>query len=114
MIVVPYNRQPKFDGAIGSGNSGARHFNANVLLCATCTVGILVDRRLKCFPVGEERKPRVVVVFLGGADDREAVAYGTRLAMQSSVAVTVVRFLLASGRGNCDPDEEFMADIHKR
>jgi hypothetical protein len=37
----------------------------------------------------------VVAVFLGGPDDREAVAYATRLAAHPSVSVMVARFLRA-------------------
>lgn len=100
MIVVPYHRKTRFDGKMGAGKSSVREFNVNVLQRARCTVGILVDRGLECSVAageeGEEKKDRVVVMFLGGADDREAVAYGIRLAMNPSVSVTVVRFLMAA------------------
>jgi len=41
----------------------------------------------------------VVVLFLGGADDREAAAYASRLAVHPRVNLTLIRFLPAFRRG---------------
>jgi hypothetical protein len=84
-------------------------------------VGILVERCFANEVTGENHQ--VVALFLGGADDREAVSYAIRLAVQPSVTVTVCRFLLPSGRGlsgnpkvmeEAMEDEEFMADLYAR
>lgn len=40
---------------------------------------------------------KVVVFFLGGADDREALAYGVRMGMNPRVEVVVVRIRLQRG-----------------
>ncbi|XP_047043169.1 cation/H(+) antiporter 2-like [Lolium rigidum] len=69
----------------------------------------------------------VVAVFLGGPDDREAVAYATRLAMHPSVSVSVSRFRLnkpddnemqtavdVTGDEQEQEDEEFMAEVYAR
>lgn len=66
-----------------------------VLSQAPCSVGILVDRGLG----GAEQIDsasnylHVVVVFIGGADDREALAYAGRLAHHPGVKLTAIRFL---------------------
>lgn len=143
MIIVPYHRKQRFDGKMGAGNSGIQEFNKNVIRNAPCTVGILVDRGLskQIGDVPDEQKPyQVAVLFLGGADDREAVAYGIRLAMHPNVSVTLMRFMPKFGnekkverrnsslsRGNSenyeilmelesasDPDEALMADVNTR
>uniref|UniRef100_A0ACD5U867 Uncharacterized protein n=1 Tax=Avena sativa TaxID=4498 RepID=A0ACD5U867_AVESA len=62
----------------------------------------------------------VVAVFLSGPDDREAVAYATRLATHPSVSVTVSRFLLAKQQPAAadnkeeqeEEDEEFMSEVY--
>ncbi|CAM0942619.1 unnamed protein product [Alopecurus aequalis] len=71
----------------------------------------------------------VVAVFLGGPDDREAVAYATRLSAHPSVSVSVSRFRLsqpapdgdnkvaqstveAGGDEQGQEDEEFMAEVY--
>ncbi|KAI4974901.1 hypothetical protein ZWY2020_048508 [Hordeum vulgare] len=80
---------------------------------------------------GEEavavQQHQVVAVFLSGADDREAVAYATRLSAHPSVSVSVSRFMLPeeeeetsrnrSRRGMSEEeaeDEEFMAEVRAR
>jgi len=63
-------------------------------------VGILVDRGL-----GGTRQVQasdvsydVVVGFFGGRDDREALAYGMRLAEHPGISLTVVKFVALPGQ----------------
>lgn len=67
-----------------------------VLRSAPCSVGILVDRgfgsleRLtRC-----QESENVAVIFIGGKDDREALAYTSRVARHPGVNLTVIRFLV--------------------
>lgn len=55
----------------------------------------------------------VAVVFVGGADDREAVAYGGRLAMHPCVHVTVFR-LVGGEEERDNEDEDFVRDFERR
>uniref|UniRef100_M8CJI7 K(+)/H(+) antiporter 13 n=1 Tax=Aegilops tauschii TaxID=37682 RepID=M8CJI7_AEGTA len=69
----------------------------------------------------EEAMHQVVAVFLSGADDREAVAYATRLSAHPSVSVSVSRFMLPEESRTRmrmseeeAEDEEFMAEVRAR
>ncbi|KAK1693634.1 hypothetical protein QYE76_010331 [Lolium multiflorum] len=157
LVVVPFHKEQRYDGRMVCRNDNRRELNQRILQRAPCTVGVLVERRLGTIaerqstatesgpsrsaddPAGETHN--VVAVFLGGPDDREAVAYATRLAAHPSVSVMVTRFLpagasvqsstevMSPGPGGDDhlvtvvvgekeeeamADEEFMADFYAR
>lgn len=73
-----------------------------VLRSAPCSVGILVDRGLGLI----EKISRsyvsldVAVIFIGGQDDREALAYAGRVARHPGVKLMVIRFLLETDSVN--------------
>lgn len=84
--------------------------NVDVLTNAPCSVGLLVDK-------GEFRNPlagctlrhsvhQFVVLFLGGADGREALAYADRMATNPDVAVVVIRFLTHNSEGWDEMDKK--------
>ncbi|OEL27966.1 Cation/H(+) antiporter 1 [Dichanthelium oligosanthes] len=121
LVIMPFHKEQRYDGRMVCRSEGRRLLNQRILQRALCTVGILVERRFTQEVTGEHLQ--VMALFLGGADDREAVAYAARLAMQSSLRVTVCRFLLPSGKGllgnqgtaeEAMRDEEFMADMYAR
>ncbi|QCD95618.1 Cation/H+ exchanger [Vigna unguiculata] len=98
LIILPFHRSQRDDKRLDSGNPGFRYVNRKVLRSAPCSVGILVDRGLgsvegitKC-----EATVNVAVIFIGGKDDREALAYASRVARHSQVKLTVLRFLVDS------------------
>ncbi|EMS54712.1 Cation/H(+) antiporter 19 [Triticum urartu] len=61
---------------------------------APCSVAILVDRGLGGHSqvAAKNVEFSVAMLFFGGADDREALAYATRMSEHPGVAVTVTRF----------------------
>ncbi|XP_047315752.1 cation/H(+) antiporter 28 [Impatiens glandulifera] len=99
LIVLPFHKDRQPDGRLGVGHSGFRHVNRKVLRHAPCSIGILVDRGLGSI----QRISRssislnAAVIFIGGKDDREALAYAGRVARHTGVKLTVVRFLLDTG-----------------
>lgn len=114
LVVLPFHKFQRIDGKMITKKHGLRSVNAKTLSRAPCTVGILVDRvgaaaaaaaRVSAAPLEGHR---VVALFFGGPDDREAVAYGGRLAMHPLVSLTVVRFLPAS-RASYDAEVEMEA-----
>ncbi|PKA46149.1 Cation/H(+) antiporter 15 [Apostasia shenzhenica] len=128
LIILPFHRRQRIDGRMAAGDDGIRAINRRTLRYAPCTVGILVDRGLSC-----KELHQVAAIFFGGPDDRDAVAYGARLAVHPSVSVTVIRFVEAGGRSlaglapavkeeevalavgeAAEADEEFMADVYQR
>lgn len=114
LVIVPFHRKQRFDGKMGIGKEEMKEFNVKVLGSAPCTVGILVDRgigqqvdnnggvRPRSFKKEEETDNvvKVMVLFLGGRDNREAVAYAGRLALNTNgVRVSVVRFMKMYNHG---------------
>ncbi|CAK7354758.1 unnamed protein product [Dovyalis caffra] len=95
IILVPFHKEG--GGNEEQENSSIRIVNQNLLAKAPCSVGIFVDRGLhlnirdKGIDLG---KPliNVVMLFTGGPDDREALAYAWRMAGSSDVLLTVLRF----------------------
>ncbi|KAF8086966.1 hypothetical protein N665_0607s0026 [Sinapis alba] len=99
LILLPYHKNLTPDGRLGEGNDAHEDINHNVLSHAPCSVGILVDRGMmnvrsesSSFQ-GETTKKEIVMLFLGGGDDREALAYAWRMAGQEIIKLTVVRFV---------------------
>ncbi|EPS60468.1 hypothetical protein M569_14334 [Genlisea aurea] len=95
-IIVPFHKQQTVDGGMESTNPAYRAINQNVMAAAPCSVGILVDRglggagRMAAVTPGTHH---VAVLFFGGADDREALAYGWRMSEHPGINLTVMRFL---------------------
>ncbi|OMO85437.1 Cation/H+ exchanger [Corchorus capsularis] len=95
LIVIPYYKRYHVNGETQSTRKALRIANQNVLDKAPCSVAILVDR-------GPFESPRalwtwtsyaVAVIFLGGADDREALAVGVRMAELPYINLTLIRIL---------------------
>ncbi|PON85848.1 DNA-directed DNA polymerase [Trema orientale] len=116
LILLPFADDVAVDGgaaAVAGGSdrrSGVRSVNSLVLSHAPCTVGIFVDK-------GYLRNPLVTasfghaphhfaVLFLGGADAREALAYADRMLGNPEVSLTVVRFLSFNGEGDSEMEKK--------
>ncbi|KAF6174097.1 hypothetical protein GIB67_020279 [Kingdonia uniflora] len=96
IIIIPFHKQRTSDGMVETTNP-IRNVNRNVFNMAPCSVGLLIDRGTsgaKSCLMGSKSLFRVAVIFLGGADDREALSYGMRMADHSNVSLTVIRFLV--------------------
>ncbi|CAH8382038.1 unnamed protein product [Eruca vesicaria subsp. sativa] len=101
IILLPYHKNLTPDGRLGEGNHAHEDINHNVLSHAPCSVGILVDRGMTTVRSesssfqGETTKKEIVMLFVGGRDDREALAYAWRMVGQEMIKLTVVRFVPA-------------------
>ncbi|KAI3903921.1 hypothetical protein MKW92_047364 [Papaver armeniacum] len=95
MIVVPFHKQQTIDGGMEAPNPAFRTVNQNVLANAPCSVGILVDRGLgaSARTTSPHGSHHIVVLFFGGPDDREALAYALRMSDSPHLGLTVVRFI---------------------
>ncbi|XP_060210250.1 cation/H(+) antiporter 15-like [Lycium barbarum] len=92
LIIIPFHKQQTVDGGMEATNPAFRTINQNVLANAPCSVGILVDRGLS----GSTRSTvshHVAILFFGGPDDREALAYAWRMSEHPNINLTVMRFL---------------------
>ncbi|GAB2210038.1 hypothetical protein Droror1_Dr00015290 [Drosera rotundifolia] len=93
LIVIPFHKQWAVDGMVGASSLPIRELNQRVLHKAPCSVAVLVDRE----PLGSNRSIlkgarmyHVVMLFIGGADDHEALAIARRMSNHSNVGLTVI------------------------
>ncbi|XP_021728067.1 cation/H(+) antiporter 15-like [Chenopodium quinoa] len=94
-IIIPFHKQQTVDGGMESTNPAFRMINQNLLANAPCSVGILVDRGLSGSTrlAANQVSHNIAVLFFGGPDDREALAYALRMSEHPSITVTVMRFI---------------------
>ncbi|KAI8523499.1 hypothetical protein RHMOL_Rhmol13G0078600 [Rhododendron molle] len=95
MVILPFHKFEGMEEAEVSANA-ARAVNRNILRMAPCSVGILVDRGTlgrSSQNVTSRTSYSISVIFLGGQDDREALAYANRMAKHPNVAISVVRLV---------------------
>jgi hypothetical protein len=94
VVIVPYHKTLQQDGSFHSLGSAYHAVNKRVLREAPCSVAILVDRGLGGHSqvAAQNVAFSVAMLFFGGPDDREALAYAARMAEHPGITVTVSRF----------------------
>ncbi|XP_022957164.1 cation/H(+) antiporter 15-like [Cucurbita moschata] len=103
IAILPFHKQWAIDGSIGKVNRALQNMNIQILEMAPCSVAILVDRGVltKHASFLTARSPyHIAVLFIGGPDDAESLALGTRMARHHTVDLTVIRFLLFGAENN--------------
>ncbi|CAN6551101.1 unnamed protein product [Malus baccata var. baccata] len=100
VILLPFHKHQRLDGTMESLGNALRSVNERVLKHAPCSVGILVDRGLggTAQVSASDVSYNIVVAFFGGRDDREALAYGMRLAEHPGIVMTLIRFVAPEGK----------------
>lgn len=97
LIIIPFHKSLTDSIVTTELNKKAiRMMNDKILKSAPCSVAIIVDRGLlhSARPaLSTWSSYRIAVLFLGGADDREALALGARMAGQPNINLTIVRLL---------------------
>lgn len=107
LIVIPFHKHRTVDGGMEAPNPSIRALNQSVLACAPCSVAILIDR-------GVPHLRSAAVFFLGGPDDREALAFASRMAGRRQFPLTVMR-LVGPGRSSESAlDDECVAEFRAR
>ena len=101
-IILPFHKQQTIDGEMEDINPAIRSVNENVLANAPCSVGILIDRGLS---ESSEIAHRIAMLFLGGPDDREALAYAWRMSENESISLQVVRLVPGQDALQMEPME---------
>ncbi|KAL1209123.1 Cation/H(+) antiporter 16 [Cardamine amara subsp. amara] len=127
-VILPFHKQwSSLEKEFETVRSEFQGINKRVLENSSCSVGILVDRGLSdndSSLASNTFSLSVNVLFFGGCDDREALAYGLRMAEHPGVRLTVVvisgpessRFDILEAQ-ETSPfllDEQFLAAIKKR
>jgi hypothetical protein len=103
--VLPFHKMLSHDGTMEPVDRAFHQVNVRVLRSAPCSVSVLVDRVLG----GAAQVPApdvsyaVLVLFFGGPDDREALAYAARMGEHPGIELTVARFVnFAAAKPNAD------------
>jgi Kef-type K+ transport system membrane component KefB len=105
LLVLPFHKMLSHDGTMEPVDRAFHQVNVRVLRSAPCSVSVLVDRVLG----GAAQVPApdvsyaVLVLFFGGPDDREALAYAARMGEHPGIELTVARFVnFAAAKPNAD------------
>ncbi|PKA51511.1 Cation/H(+) antiporter 19 [Apostasia shenzhenica] len=98
IIVLPFHKVQRLDGSFECLGAAHRLLNLRILCHSPCSVAVLVDRGLE--GAGQVSSSdfslTVAILFFGGPDDREDLAYGARMAEHPGIAVTLFRFFSVS------------------
>ncbi|XP_040380285.1 cation/H(+) antiporter 19-like [Oryza brachyantha] len=120
LIVLPFHKLHQMDGHMESMGDEYQHINQRVVRHAPCSVAILVDRGLggAAQVAASDVSYNIAVLFFGGRDDREALAYATRMVEHPGIALHVLRFVPKPGAAGADSgndsaaaDEASLADF---
>ncbi|KAG9154489.1 hypothetical protein Leryth_024649 [Lithospermum erythrorhizon] len=112
IIILPFHRKWNQQGKVISDNFNLRTVNSNVLEMAPCSVGILIDRyKIHQSSHAVSEQYRVALLFIGGADDREVVYYGKRMARSPGIHITVVRLMEPQQNSNDNRQWEDIMDF---
>ncbi|KMT05419.1 hypothetical protein BVRB_7g175460 [Beta vulgaris subsp. vulgaris] len=100
LIIIPFHKKWGIDGNIEFSDQQLRSINRRVLRKSPCSVGILIDRGAADQSTGgislyrsSKSGPQtymIVMLFIGGTDDYEALALARRMAEHPSVRLTVI------------------------
>ncbi|KAK7311181.1 hypothetical protein RJT34_09150 [Clitoria ternatea] len=92
LLIIPFHQNDQTMGK--ETTTTIRNLNTNFLACARCTAGVLVDR-YSLLSIGLSKLYfHVGIFFIGGSDDREALALSIKMLDRPNTRVTLLRFVL--------------------
>ncbi|XP_057467451.1 cation/H(+) antiporter 15-like [Actinidia eriantha] len=97
LLIIPYHKSDTV--------SNIKGVVRNVIDKAPCSVGILVDKKIIMHWQSDSHNQsqfHVCVVFYGGRDSREALAYGMRMVENPAIRLSVIRLIA---------EDEFITDM---
>ncbi|KAJ8436593.1 hypothetical protein Cgig2_031534 [Carnegiea gigantea] len=95
ILVLPFHKHQKLDGSFETTRREFRRINKRVLQHAPCSVGILVDRGLggPAHVAASSVSSVITVLFFGGPDDQEALAFALRMSEHPGITLNVVELV---------------------
>ncbi|CAN4101078.1 unnamed protein product [Withania somnifera] len=93
IVIIPFHKQWTIDGTVGTNFPAIRMVNQQVLHKVPCSVGILVDRGQladNAQIVFGHSLFRITMLYLGGPDDDEALAYCCRMLGHPHISMNLV------------------------
>ncbi|XP_061375052.1 cation/H(+) antiporter 15-like [Gastrolobium bilobum] len=98
LLIIPFHEN---DETLGSHIvTSIRDLNTSFQARARCTVGILVDRDSRLSMSSSKLCFHLGIFFMGGQDDREALALAIRMLERPNMRVTLLRFVLNNNNKN--------------
>lgn len=94
LIILSFHKRQTIHNNMEEMNPAYKDINNNTLVAAPCTIGIFVDRGFGTLLTSKIGNCTIAMIFIGGRDDREAMAYAMRMARHPKVALTVLRIIL--------------------
>ncbi|KAK8918349.1 Cation/H(+) antiporter 15 [Platanthera zijinensis] len=113
LVIIPFHKHRTVDGGMDPTNPSLRSLNQSILASAPCSVAVLVDRGLPA-PSRLGTSLNAAVFFLGGPDDREALAFASRIAGHPQFSLTVLRLLHSAGPDDSLVDDECITEFRLR
>ncbi|XP_019095083.1 PREDICTED: cation/H(+) antiporter 5-like [Camelina sativa] len=93
-IMLPFHRIWSLDQTtVVSDDVMRRNTNINILRQAPCSVGIFVHRQNLISSQKNNPSFKVCAIFVGGKDDREALALGRQMMRNQNVSLTVLKLV---------------------
>ncbi|XP_047332656.1 cation/H(+) antiporter 15-like [Impatiens glandulifera] len=89
LVIIPFHKQQGSTGELEIVGP-TREMNESVISNSPCSVGIFIDRGLAA---SGQFATRIAMIFVGGPDDREALAYAVRIAQNPAVKMKVTIFV---------------------
>ncbi|KAI9110809.1 hypothetical protein K1719_018247 [Acacia pycnantha] len=106
-IILPFHENDQSRGSLMTMT--IRDLNRNFQFYAPCTVGILVDRFSQLtISTSTGLTFHLAIFFLGGPDDREALALANRILDRPNMRVSLFHFVVMNGSddGRCHKNKE--------
>jgi len=100
LLLLPFHKQNNMEGSLEVMDAVIKDINQNVMQEAPCSVGIFVDRGHHSALI--KTKMRILMIFIGGSDDREALAIAWRMSKHPWTMLTVVRIILCGKTAEVD------------
>ncbi|MED6183638.1 hypothetical protein PIB30_039579 [Stylosanthes scabra] len=91
LVLLPFHKHWSSEGNLEVTNEVFSKINQNVMKDAPCSAGLFVDRGLNSLL---KANLHIVMLFIGGPDDREALAIAWRMAGHQRIRLTMVRIIL--------------------
>lgn len=110
LIIVPIPKNTADDlKETESGKLTSQSISSSVLKHAPCSVGVLVSKssgQILVSGVLRSSMHHFVLLYLGGADSREALSYADRAVGCPTTSLTVIRFLAHESEGDADLEKK--------
>ncbi|XP_022149364.1 cation/H(+) antiporter 15-like [Momordica charantia] len=112
LVLVPFHKRFHSNGVLSLCKSKMRTVNNHILDKAPCSIALVVDRgllKISSSITTNLHYFHIVVVFIGGPDDRETMFIGARMAGHPNINLTMIR-LVEDGNVPCYNLEERRLD----